>query len=122
MNELTERVIGAAIEVHKAPGPGYLESVYEAAFAIELELRNVTFERQPQFKQAYKGREVGIARPDFLVERELIVELKAVESLLPIHTAQIISYLRTTGVHLGLLLNFNVTIMKSGVRRVVLSD
>ena len=90
-------VIGAAIEVHRHLGPGYLESVYEEALAIEFALRDLPFERQKPIAVDYKGHTVGQARVDFLVGNSLVVELKAIEILLPIHTAQMISYLKATG-------------------------
>lgn len=122
MTALTEGVIGAAIEVHQNLGPGYLESVYEEAMAIELDCRKIAFQRQYAFTKQYKGHEIGTGRLDFLVDEVLVVELKAVDRLLPIHQAQVISYLKATSKPLGLLLNFNVTVMKAGIRRVVLSQ
>jgi GxxExxY protein len=115
------RVIGAAIEVHQNLGPGFLESVYQEAMAVEMRNSGLAFVQQAPINVAYKGQRVGESRLDFLVGGELIVELKAVEMLLPIHTAQVISYLKATGAHLGLLLNFNVRIMKDGgIKRIVL--
>jgi len=119
LNGLTDAVIGAAIEVHRALGPGYLESVYEEALAIELSLRNIAFERQYRFDTQYKGHVVGSGRIDFLVDSRLVVELKSADALLPIHQAQVISYLRALGLQVGLLLNFNVPALKSGIRRIV---
>jgi GxxExxY protein len=113
-------VIGAAIEVHRALGPGYLESVYEQALAVELALRGVRFERQVTFALCYKGHPIGEGRLDLLVEGSLIVELKAVEELSAIHTAQALSYLKATGCHLALLINFNVPLLTSGLKRVIL--
>ena len=121
LDELAQSVIGAAIEVHCHLGPGYLEGVYEEALAIELELRGIPFERQVPVSLDYKGHRVGEGRLDFLVGKELLVELKAVEALVPVHKAQVISYLKATGLHLGLLVNFNVSVLKGGIRRVVLS-
>src|SRR5438093_5302901 len=115
-----ERVIGAAIEVHRALGPGYLESVYEEAMAIELKLRGVGFQTQVVFALSYKGHPVGEGRLDLLVDGCLIVELKAVDALAAIHTAQALSYLKATGHHLALIINFNVPMLTSGLRRVVL--
>jgi GxxExxY protein len=114
-------VIGAAIEVHRVLGPGFLESVYEEAVAIELAVRNIPFERQVAIGVEYRGQQVGEGRLDLLVGGALIVELKAVEALAPIHTAQVISYLKTTGRLLGLLINFNVPVLKEGIRRIVLT-
>ena len=120
-NSLTHEVIGAAIEVHRELGPGFLESIYEEALCAELRLRSIEHERQSLVKVAYKGHAIGDLRLDLLVRRKLVVELKAVEALLPVHSAQVIAYLRATGLHLGLLINFNVPALKDGVRRIVLS-
>ena len=121
IDELAHKVIGAAIEVHRHLGPGFLESVYEEALSIELNLRGIAHERQRPIHVDYKGNPVGEGRLDILVGEQLIVELKAVETLAPIHTAQVISYLKSTGYPLGLLLNFNVTRLKEGIKRIVLS-
>jgi GxxExxY protein len=121
LDKLARAVIGAALEVHRHLGPGYLESVYEEALAVELGLRGVPFVRQKPFGVSYKGREIGEGRLDLLVGDELLVELKAVEALAPIHKAQVISYLKATQRHLGLLINFNVSILKNGIQRVVRS-
>jgi GxxExxY protein len=112
-------VLGAAIEVHQHLGPGFLESVYEGALMMELELRGFAVQRQVVIPVVYKGRAIADARLDLLVEGELVVELKAVESLLPVHRAQVISYLKTGAFQLGLLINFNVPILSQGVRRVI---
>ena len=121
LDVLARSVIGAAIEVHRHLGPGYLESMYEEALAIELELRGVPFERQKQIGVNYKGREVGQGRIDILVDGQLLVELKTVEALAPIHKAQVISYLKATDLHLGLLINFNVPVLRTGIQRIVRS-
>ncbi len=121
LNRLSDAVIGAAIEVHRHLGPGYLEAVYDAALAIELRLRDIPFERQVAVPVLYKGYDLGEGRLDLLVGKELLVELKAVENLAPIHRAQVLSYLKATGLHLGLLINFNVPVLKSGIRRIVRS-
>jgi GxxExxY protein len=121
MDRLAHRTIGAAIEVHKHLGPGYLESVYEAALAVELSDSGIPFVRQTGIAVRYKGHEVGSGRLDMLIDQRLIVELKTVDQLAPIHTAQLISYLRATGLTLGLLINFNVEALKQGIKRVVLS-
>lgn len=115
-------VIDAALEVHKVLGPGFLESVYEDALCLELSLRDIFFERQKAVHVLYKGSAVGEGRIDILVGGELIVELKAVEELAPIHTAQVLSYLKATGFSLGLLVNFNVPLLKNDIKRVVLSS
>lgn len=121
VDDVARQVIGAAIEVHRALGPGYLEGVYEEALCVELTLRQVPYERQRDIAVQYKGHPVGHGRLDLLVDRSLVVELKAVEGLHPIHMAQVLSYLKATGCMLGLLLNFNVTQLKHGIKRVVLS-
>ncbi len=114
-------VIGAAIEVHRHLGPGYLESVYEEALAVELDLRRIPFDRQKSFAVDYKGRAISEGRLDLLVGNELLVDLKAVNALAPIHKAQLIPYLKATQRQLGLLINFNVPVLRSGLQRVVLS-
>jgi GxxExxY protein len=119
---IARRVIGAAIEVHRHLGPGFLESVYDEALAIELGLLDIPFLRQHVISVGYKGCDVGEFRPDFFVENRLIVEVKAVVSLAPIHTFQVISYLKAADKPLGLLLNFKVDALKhGGIKRVVLS-
>ena len=121
LDGLAKSVIDAAIEVHRQLGPGFLESVYEEALAVELTVREIPFERQKSVAVSYKGRVVGDGRIDLLVGGELLVELKAVEALAPIHKAQVISYLKATSHQLGLLINFNVPVLRSGIQRVVLS-
>jgi GxxExxY protein len=121
LDGLAKSVIDAAIEVHRQLGPGFLESVYEEALAVELTVREILFERQKSVAVSYKGRVVGDGRIDLLVGGELLVELKAAEALAPIHKAQVISYLKATGLQLGLLINFNVPVLRSGIQRVVLS-
>jgi GxxExxY protein len=119
--ELTEKIIGAAIEVHRELGPGLLESAYEAALAHELALRGVRFARQKEMPVRYKGFliEVGY-RLDLLVEDQVVVELKAVTEMHPIYEAQLITYLRLSNLRVGLLINFNVPRLKEGViRRIV---
>lgn len=120
-DEIARKVIGASIEVHKALGPGFLESVYEEALSIELELNKILFERQYEINVSYRGREVGHSRLDFLIENCLVVELKAVDGLQAIHHAQMISYLKATKCQLGLLINFNVPALRQGIRRIILS-
>lgn len=119
LNVLSGRVIGAAIEVHRHLGPGFLESVYEHALALELEQDGIEFRRQVSIPVLYKGRPVGDSRADLLVADKLVVELKAVESTLPIHMAQVLSYLKAGRFWLGLLINFNVTSLQNGIRRLV---
>ena len=117
---LASRTIGAAIEVHRVLGPGYVEAVYEEALCIELESSKIQFQRQHQIDLHYKNRHIGQGRIDLLVESRLIVELKAADGLSPVHTAQVISYLKLARLNLGLLINFNVELLKDGVRRVIL--
>ncbi len=121
LDNLARVVIDAAIEVHRELGPGFVESVYEEALAVELKLRDVEFERQKPMAVFYKGHPVGEGRVDLLVGGALIVELKAVEKLLPVHKAQVISYLKARGSTLALLINFNERLLKDGIQRVVLS-
>ena len=121
VDDLARAVIGAAIEVHRHLGPGYLESIYEEALAWELAQRDVSFERQKEIGVRYKNQTIGRHKMDLLVGGRLIVELKAVEALADIHKAQVISYLKATGLQLGLLVNFNVPVLKDGVQRVVYS-
>lgn len=121
VDELAHAVIGAAIEVHRHLGPGYVEAVYEEALAVEMRLRGVPFARQPPVRVVYKGCDVGEGRLDYLVGQVLVVELKAVEALTAVHKARVISYLKATGNHLGLLINFNVALLREGIQRVVLS-
>src|SRR5205085_7050678 len=116
VDKLANAVIGAAIEVHRLLGPGYLESVYEEALCVELGLCNIPFTRQYPIAVSYKGCMVGEGRLDVLVDEKLIVELKAVDAIINVHYAQVISYLRTTGLELGLLINFNVPVLKAGIR------
>jgi GxxExxY protein len=118
---LVHQVIGAAIEVHRVLGPGFLEAVYQDALAVETRLRGIPFEPQKPIDVCYKGEHVGQDRLDFLVDSALVVELKAVEQLAGIHTAQVLSYLKATKLPLGLLINFNTHILKDDIRRVVLS-
>lgn len=104
--ELTEKIIGAAIAVHTAPGPGFLESVYEEGLAVEFESRGIRYRRQVTVPIRYRGRLVGEHRLDFLVEEQVVVELKAVQELADIFFATVRSYLKATGLEAGLLLNF----------------
>ena len=121
MRELTERIIAAAIEVHKALGPGLLESTYEECVAREMQLSALDFERQVPLPVEYKGVELDCGyRLHFLVERAVVLELKSTDALRPIHEAQLLTYLRLGGWTVGLLINFNVPALKHGIRRVVL--
>ena len=120
-NLWSKRIIGAAIEVHRHMGPGLLESVYEECLAIEMAHRGIPFERQKSLPIAYQGRRLeGVLKADFVVARIVVLELKAVEAFLPVHEAQLHTYLRLTGLTLGLLLNFNVPVLSDGIRRRVL--
>jgi len=121
LDELARKVIGAAIEVHRRLGPGFLESVYEDALAVELGLRDIAFRRQVAISIDYKGHKVGSGRIDVLVDDRLVLELKTVEALSAIHQAQLLSYLKATGLSLGLLINFNVRVLKAGIKRVILT-
>jgi len=114
-------VIGAAIEVHRTLGPGFLESVYEEALCFELSKRAIDIERQVEVPIKHKGHAVGKGRLDILVEKKLIVELKTVENFVPMHQAQVISYLKVSGLQLGLLVNFKVPVLKQGIKRIILS-
>ena len=117
----TNEVIGAAIEVHRNLGPGLLESVYEACLCKELTHRGIAHARQVTLPVTYKGEAVDAQlRLDIVVENRLIVEVKSVEQILPIHVAQLLTYLRLSGMKVGLLLNFNVLRMTDGIRRLIL--
>lgn len=120
INQLTQRIIGAAIEVHREKGPGLLESAYEACFAHELELQNLRISRQVAVPVIYKGLTIESGfRVDLIIEDKVLVELKAVESVLPVHKAQILSYIRETGHPLGLLINFHAPRLVDGITRIV---
>jgi GxxExxY protein len=118
---LANKMIGSAIEVHRILGPGYNESVYEEALVRELHLRAIPFERQKIIDIRYKGFSIGEGRLDLLINRKMIVELKSVENLLPIHHVQLYSYLKATGLQLGLLINFNVLLLRDGIKRIILT-
>jgi GxxExxY protein len=118
---LTEQIIGGAIEVHRHWGPGLYEEIYEKSLYHELRLRHVRFDSQVRLPLVYKGEQVGDdLRLDLIVEGKVIVELKSVKSLEPIHEAQLLTYMKLTGCKIGLLINFNVPILKQGIRRMVL--
>ena len=117
---LSHEVIGAAIEVHRILGPGLLESVYEGALCRELSLRGMRFGRQQKLPVLYKGELLDCElKIDLIIEGGLIVEVKVVEKILPIHRAQLLTYLRVYGVPVGLLINFDVTVLRDGIRRVL---
>ncbi|MGH9866206.1 MAG: GxxExxY protein [Candidatus Acidiferrales bacterium] len=120
-NEITRAIIGSAIEVHKLLGPGLLESAYEECLCHEFALRRITFEKQKPVPLIYKETKLDCGfRLDLLVEKTVVVELKSVEALGPIHEAIVLTYLRLSGHKLGLLINFNVTLLKDGIRRFVM--
>jgi len=119
LNLLSEKIIGAAIEVHKRLGPGLDESLYEAALAIELGLRNIQFSRQVTIPVSYKGQVIGEKRLDLVVEGQIVVELKSVEQMNDLYKWQTLTYLKITGLKLGLLINFNTKILVDGIKRVI---
>jgi GxxExxY protein len=120
INQLTERVIGACIEIHKTLGPGLLESAYEECLCHELRLAGLRFERQKPLPVAYKGVQLDCGyRLDVVVENKVVVELKSVDVLAPIHEAQLLTYLKLSGLTVGLLINFNVPVLRRGVKRIV---
>ncbi|MBL9120751.1 MAG: GxxExxY protein [Phycisphaerae bacterium] len=119
--DLTEEIIGAAIEVHRVLGPGLLESAYEACLCQELSLRNIRCDRQIELPIQYKGIEIRPAfRMDLVVDNRVVIEVKAVDALDPIHEAQLLTYLRLSQLQVGLLLNFKVPFLRNGVRRLSL--
>jgi len=121
IDDVTEQIIGAAIAVHRELGPGLLESTYEACLAYELAERGLRFERQKALPVVYRNVKVDCAyRIDFVVENVVLVELKSVENLDGIHTAQMLTYLKLSGLNVGLLINFNVPLLRHGLRRFVL--
>jgi GxxExxY protein len=120
INELTGQVIGAAIEVHKSLGPGLLESVYEACLCMELDFRSVPYQRQIEVPIQYRGMKLDCGyRLDLIVADCLIAELKACDVLQPVHEGQLLTYLKLTGLKVGLLINFNVPTLKEGLKRLV---
>ena len=120
IDALTEKIVGAAIEVHKALGPGLLESAYEECLAHELSLAGIAFGRQVPLPIFYKSLQLDCGyRLDFLVEKMVVLELKAVEGLQPIHEAQLLTYLKLGEWPIGLLINFNVPLLKKGIKRIV---
>jgi GxxExxY protein len=116
-NRLTDAVLGAAMEVHSLLGPGLLERLYEEAFAQELALRQIPFQRQAPIRMKYKGVEIGDQCMDFLVGDLVVVELKAIDRVADVHLAQLVSYLRSSGKPLGLLINFHVSHLRDGIYR-----
>jgi GxxExxY protein len=121
LNELTDAIIGAAMEVHRALEPGLLESTYEMCLCRELNIRGIPFERQVPIPVEYKGINLDCGyRADIIVDSGILVEIKAIDSLLPVHDAQLLTYLKLGGWKIGLLINFNVELLKQGLRRRVL--
>jgi len=119
-DRLTEMIIGAAIEVHRILGPGLLESIYEEALCIELELREIPFQRQAELDVTYKGYTIKGLKVDILVDHEVIVEMKSISNLPEVATAQVLSYLKATGLKRGLLLNFGQPRLIDGIKRISL--
>ena len=119
INRVTEAVIGSGIEVHRTLGPGLLESAYEECLCRELDLRGVSFERQKALPVSYKGLHLESGyRLDLLVDEQVVVEIKAVDTIHNIHVAQLLTYLKLGGWQVGLLVNFNVPVLKDGIRRI----
>jgi GxxExxY protein len=119
-NDITGKIIGAAIEVHKHLGPGLLESAYEECLCCELHLRGIEFKRQVPLPLNYKGLKLDCGyRMDLLVEDKIVVELKTVEAIAPIHEAQMLTYLKLRDIRIGLIINFNVRLLVEGIRRLV---
>jgi GxxExxY protein len=120
MNQLSSKIIGAAIEVHKTLGPGLLESAYEQCLCHELSIQGLLFEKQKPLSIDYKGQKLDCGyRLDIVVEKAVIIELKSCEKIEPIHKAQLLTYLKLSGLNLGLILNFNVSLMRDGIVRIV---
>lgn len=120
LEDITREIISCCIEVHSVLGPGLLESIYEEALAHEFELRKIKYKRQKSINLKYKGKEIGQHRIDFLIEDEVILEIKAVEGISKIFEAQLLSYLKGMGKRIGLLINFNVLRLKEGIKRLIL--
>jgi len=120
-DQRSNQIIGCAIEVHRELGPGLLESTYEQCLAHELKLNDIEFKLQPPLPVTYKGIKLDCGyRPDILIENELIIELKSVQSLTNVHEAQLLTYMKLAGIGTGLLINFNVKLLKNGIKRFVL--
>lgn len=118
--QLINKVIGAAIEVHQNLGPGFLESIYERALCHEFQLQGIPFKKQVEIEVPYKEISISGQRLDLIIDNFLILELKTVEEIGPIHEAQLLSYLKSTGLKVGLIINFKVKQLKSGIKRMVL--
>ncbi len=120
INALTKRIIGCAIEVHRQLGPGLLESIYESALCVELELAGLQFQRQVPVSVPYKTQIIGDLRLDLLVENLVVVEIKSVERIESVFEAQVLTYLKVSGKKVGLLINFNSRLLKTGIQRFIL--
>jgi len=120
INLITEKIIGCAINIHKIPGPGLLESIYESAMCIELRETVLKFESQKPIKVVYKGQDIGKFKIDLVVENRIVVELKSTERMDPVYSAQILSYMKLGNFKYGLLINFNDSLLKSGIKRFAL--
>ena len=120
LNELTKKIIGCAIEVHRQLGPGLLESIYEKALCIELSLIGLKFENQKSIIVQYKNKRIGEFKIDILVENSIVLELKSVERFDPVFEAQLLSYMKLGNYKLGLLINFNSHLLKDGIKRIIL--
>lgn len=120
LNEITEKIIGCAIEVHRNLGPGLLESIYEKTICYELSENNLSFKQQVEIPILYKGLSLGNYRLDLLIEDSIIVELKAVDRIEAVFEAQLLTYLKITNKQLGLLINFNQPLLKNGIKRIIL--
>lgn len=119
--ELTDKIIASAIEVHRHLGPGLLESTYEDCICLELEIRGISFERQKPLPLTYKGRQISSKyRMDLVVAGKVVIELKCVETIAPVHEAQLLTYLRLSKLRVGFILNFYVPLMRDGIKRFVL--
>jgi GxxExxY protein len=123
INDITQNIIGAAIEVHRNLGPGLLESTYETCLSKELELRQISYVKQMPLPINYKGLTLDCGyRVDLLVENLVVVEIKSIEAILPIHEAQLLTYMKLGKWPIGLLLNFNVSVLRQGIRRMILDN
>ena len=120
INLITEKIIGCTINIHKIPGPGLLESIYESAMCIELRETVLKFESQKPIKVVYKGQDIGKFKIDLVVENRIVVELKSTERMDPVYSAQILSYMKLGNYKYGLLINFNNSLLKSGIKRFAL--
>jgi len=120
IDRLVHRIIGCGLTVHRELGPGFLESIYQKALCLELEAQGLSFEREKRLVVIYRGHGIPGQRVDLLVGGQVVVEVKAVAALEPIHLAQVLSYLKTMGLRIGLLMNFREALLRNGIRRVVL--